>query len=92
MHERVVFTVKANVTTDPERAVPASCAQSHPICANPQTADSVFVACQYTNTLSLECIPDIARPVIITTKEDTAGDRERNGRDTTQNIVVCESV
>ena len=45
-----------------------------------------------TDPLSLEGVPDIARPVIITTEEDATGDGEGNRGDTAQDVVVREGV
>ena len=47
---------------------------------------------QHTHTLSLQGIPDIARPVIIAPKEDATRDGEGDGSDGAENIVVLEGV
>ena len=44
------------------------------------------------DTLKGERVPHVARPVVVTTKEDTAGDRERDRRDTAKDVIVRESV
>ena len=78
--------------TYPQSAIPTACAEGHTIRANAQAADTVFVASQDTDTLSLERIPNIARPIIISTKQDAPGDGEGNRGDTTKDIIVRECV
>ena len=58
--------------TYPKCAVPGSGAKCHAIGTDAKAADTVLVAGKNTNTLALERIPDIASPVVVTAKEDTA--------------------
>lgn len=44
------------------------------------------------DALTLQSVPNIARPVVITTEKDTARDRECDGGDTAKNVVVRERV
>ena len=48
--------------------------------------------CQNANTLALERIPDVARPIIVATEEDTARDGECDRGDTAEDVVVREGV
>ena len=48
--------------------------------------------CQNANPLALERIPDVARPIIVTTEEDTTRDGESDGGDSTENVVMGERV
>lgn len=50
------------------------------------------MASQDTHTLSFESIPNIARPVIVSAKQDASGDGEGNRSDTTKNIIVRERI
>ena len=50
------------------------------------------MSCQNANTLALERIPDVARPIIVTTEEDTTRDGECDGCDTAKDVVVREGV
>ena len=50
------------------------------------------MAGQNTHTFSFESIPNVARPVIVSTKQDAAGDGEGNRSNTTKNVVVRERV
>ena len=80
------------VPTYPQSAIPTACTEGHTIGADTQAADAVFVASQDTDALSLERIPNIARPIIVSTKQDTPRDREGNRSDTTKNIIMCERI
>jgi len=75
-----------------ECAVPTTRAKGHTIDAHPKTTDSVFVPGEHTDTLAFQGVPDVARPVVITTEEDAARDGERYGGDTAEDVVVRESV
>ena len=48
--------------------------------------------CQNANTLALERIPDVARPIIVATEKDTTRDGECDGCDTAKDVVVRERV
>ena len=50
------------------------------------------MAGENTDTFALERFPDIARPIVVATKEDATRDRERDRRDTAQDVVVSERV
>jgi hypothetical protein len=50
------------------------------------------MAGQYTNTLALQSIPDIAGPIVVSAEKNTAGDRECDGCYTTQDIVVRKGI
>ena len=54
--------------TNSECAVPATSTKSHAIDAYAKATDSVLVASQNTDTLSFQCIPHIAGPIVITAK------------------------
>jgi hypothetical protein len=45
-----------------------------------------------THTFTPEGIPNVACPIVVTTKEYPSRNRERNRRDTAKDIVVRESV
>lgn len=45
-----------------------------------------------TNTLTLQGIPDIACPIVVTAEQDSSRNRERNGCYTAQDVVVREGV
>ena len=47
---------------------------------------------QDANTLSFERIPNIARPVIVSTKQDTTRDGEGNRGDTAKDVIMSERV
>lgn len=47
---------------------------------------------QNSNAFSLQRVPDIACPVVITSEQDTAGNRESDRCDTAKDIVVRECV
>jgi hypothetical protein len=76
----VSITRKLNIVENayPERAVPATRAKSHSIGANTQAANSVFVTGQYTDSFSLQGIPNVARPIIVPTKQNASRDRKCN--------------
>ena len=65
-----------DISTYSQSTIPTACAESHTIRADAQTADSVFVTSQDADALSLERIPNVARPIIIPTKQNTPGDGE----------------
>ena len=44
------------------------------------------------DALTLKGVPYVARPVVITTEKDTTRDRECDGGDTAQDVVVREGV
>ena len=44
------------------------------------------------HTLSLESVPNVARPIIITAKKDATRNRKRDRCDTTENVVMRERV
>ena len=75
-----------------ECAVPTARAQSHAVGADTETADTVLVTGQHADSLTLKSIPDVARPVIVTTKENTSRNGESDGSDTAQDVVVRERV
>ena len=50
------------------------------------------MARQNADTLALEGVPDVARPVVVTAEKDAAGDRERDRSDTAKDVVVREGV
>jgi hypothetical protein len=83
---------KEREEADLESAVPASGAQCHTIGTDTQTTDSVFVPGQHADALSVEGVPDVASPIVVTAKEDAARKGEGNGGDTAQDVVVGESV
>ena len=78
--------------TYPERAVPATCAKRHAVGADTKTANAILMAGEHTNALALESVPDVARPVVVTAEEDAARNGERDGGNTTQDVVMREGV
>ena len=60
----------------PKGAVPATGTECHAIRTDPQAADAVLMTRQNPNTLTLERIPDIASPIIVSAKENATGDRK----------------
>lgn len=78
--------------TYPERAIPATSAKSHAVRAHAKATNPVLVTCKNTDTLSFQRVPDIAGPIIVATKEDASRDRECNGRNATENVVVRKRV
>jgi hypothetical protein len=78
--------------TNPESAIPATCAEGHPINTDPQTTDPIFMTRQNTNTFSFKGIPNITCPIVISSKKDTTRDREGDWCDTTKNVVVGECI
>jgi len=50
------------------------------------------VTSQDTDALSFERIPNVARPIIVSTKQDTSRDGEGNRSDTAKNVIVRERV
>ena len=78
--------------TYPQGAVPTSCAKRHPVCTDTQTADTVLVASEYADALALQGVPDIASPVVVAAEQNTSRNRESDGRDSTEDVVVCERV
>jgi hypothetical protein len=61
-----------------QSTIPAACAESHTIRADTQAANTVFVASQDTDALSFERVPNIARPIVVSTKQDASRDGEGN--------------
>jgi len=59
-----------------QSTIPTACTESHTVRADTQAADTVFVTSQDTDTLSLESIPNVARPIIVSAKQNTPGDGE----------------
>ena len=59
--------------THPERAVPATRAKRHAVGANSQATDTILVTGKHSHPLAFQRIPDVTSPIIITTKEYTAG-------------------
>ena len=45
-----------------------------------------------TDPLTLEGVPDVASPVVVSAEQNTSGDREGHGRDSAKDVVVCEGV
>lgn len=78
--------------TNLKSAIPRSRAECHTVCADAQATHAVFVSSQYTDALSLQRVPDIAGPVIITAKKDAARDRESDRCDTAQDVIMRVSV
>lgn len=50
------------------------------------------MASKNANSLSTERVPHIARPIIVATKKDAAGDGEGNGGDAAQDVVMGEDI
>jgi hypothetical protein len=44
------------------------------------------------HAFAAERVPDVARPVVVATEEDAAGDRERDRGDAAQDVVVRENI
>lgn len=78
--------------TNPESAIPATCAEGHPINTDTQTTNPIFMTSQNTNTFSFQGIPNITCPIVISSKKDTTRDWEGDWRDTTKNVVVGECI
>lgn len=78
--------------THSQSTVPAARAEGHTVRADTQAADAVFVAGQDTYTLSFQRIPNVARPVVVSTKQDTPGNREGNRSDTAEDVIVRERI
>ena len=81
-----------NEETYPERAVPAARAKRHSVGAYSQATDPVLVASEHSYPFTLQSVPNVTSPVIVSTKEYTARDREGYRCDTAQNVVVSERV
>ena len=64
-----------DISTYSQSTIPTACAESHTIRADTQAADTVFVTSQDTDALSLKRIPNVARPIIVSAKQNTP----RNG-------------
>lgn len=47
---------------------------------------------QDSHTFTFQRIPDVAGPIVISTEEDAARDRERDGGDATEDIIMCKSI
>ena len=62
---------KRSFEAHPKRAIPRSRAEGHAVSRYTETGDTVFVAGQDADTFALECVPDIAGPVIVAAKEET---------------------
>ena len=84
--------ITSTLPTYSQSAIPTACAEGHTIRANSQATNTVLVTGQDTDTLSFERIPNVARPVVVSTKQDTSRDGERNRSDTTKNVIVGERV
>jgi hypothetical protein len=78
--------------TYPERAIPATSTKSHAVRAHAKATNPVLVTCKNTDSLSFQRVPDIAGPIIIATKQNASRNRERNGRNATENVVVRKRV
>ena len=50
------------------------------------------MAGQHSHPLAFQGIPNVAGPVVVSTKEYTTRNRESNRRDAAQNVVVGEGV
>ena len=81
-----------NQYTYPERAVPATRAESHAIGTNSKATNAVLMAGEHSHPLSLQSIPNVAGPVVVAAEEDAPGDGERDGRDAAEDVVVRERV
>lgn len=57
-----------NTDTNFQCAIPTACAEGHTISTDSKTTDTVFMPSQNSNTLTLERIPNIASPIIISAK------------------------
>jgi len=57
-----------------ERAIPRARAQRHAISADSQAAHSVLMTSEDAYSFAFESVPDVARPVIVTAKEDASRD------------------
>jgi len=90
--DRWNFASKSTLCPHLKCAVPASRAKGHTIDAHTKTTDSVFMPGEHADTLAFQGVPDIAGPVVVPAKQDAARDGEGDGGDTTEDIVVRESV
>ena len=50
------------------------------------------MACQNAHSLSLESVPNVARPVVIAAEKDTARNGESDGCDAAKNVIVSECI
>ena len=92
-YQRQKREVAANVCFSyPEGAVPTAGTEGHAIRTDSQAADAILVTGQNSNTFTLERIPNIAGPVVVSSEENTSGDGEGDGCDTAKNVVVRERV
>jgi hypothetical protein len=78
--------------TDPKCTIPTSRAECHSIRADAQAAHSVFMASQNTNAFAPQCVPYVARPIVVATEKYTARDGKGNGSNTAENVIMRKSV
>jgi hypothetical protein len=50
------------------------------------------VSSKHAHTFSFEGVPDVASPVVVTSKKESSRDGERDRRNTAQDMVVGEGV
>lgn len=72
--------------------IPTTCTQRRPIRAHADATDTIVVSLQYAHSLAFQGVPDVARPVVISAKQDTTGDGESDRRDGTEDVVVDVAV
>lgn len=75
------------LSPDLEESVPGTGAEGGSININAEARNTVVVALEGEDELSLESIPDAAVVVIITSEEESAGDGEGNGGNTNEDAV-----
>ena len=76
----------------PQRAVPATRAQRHAVGANSQATDPILMAGQHSHPLAFQGIPNVAGPVVVSTKEYTTRNRECDGCDAAKDVIMGEGV
>jgi len=93
VHRRAIDPcMRGDLGPDPERTIPASGAQRHPIGAHSQAAHAVLVTRKHANPFALEGIPDVTRPVIVPAEQYPSRDRECDRSNTTEDVIVCEGI
>lgn len=75
-----------------EQAVPATGAEGHTVPADAQAADAVLVSSKNTDTLTLERVPHVTVVIIVASEQHATRDREGDGRDAAQDVVVVVRV
>lgn len=89
---RLEQITEVDLSPNEEPCIPAASTEGHPIATDAETTDAVLVSSEYANPLALESIPYVTIVVVIAGKEEPAREREGDGGDAAEDVVVDVAV